>query len=257
LGYFIGYSYEMLHLIFMKKPFITYNGGKAGNGTYQNIINHIPKCDLFIDAMVGNGGIFFNLNLPCFTVINDYDRSVIDKYNYVGHSNIISENLDVLDLIDKYDYTDKLKCIYIDPPYLMETRKSKRALYQYEWSENQHVQLLAKAINIKSNCIISHYPCDLYNSALKDWNTFDFQSNTRNGMATERIYMNYPKPMVLQDYRYLGYNSLDRQRIKRKTIRFVNKLELLPESERVGILSAIIAKYDFTAVQLLSSTTAV
>jgi hypothetical protein len=50
-------------------------GGKAGNGTYQAIINHIPKCDVFIDAMVGNGGIFFNLNLPALTVINDIDRS--------------------------------------------------------------------------------------------------------------------------------------------------------------------------------------
>ena len=85
------------------KPHTTYNGGKAGNGTYQNIINHIPKCDTFIDAMVGNGEIFFNLNLRTLTVINDIDKSVIDRYNQASVPGIVVENKDYAGIIKKYD----------------------------------------------------------------------------------------------------------------------------------------------------------
>ncbi len=71
----------------MNKPFKSYNGGKAGNGTYQQIINYIPKHDVFVDAIVGNGGIFFNLNLPGLTIIN----AVIAKYDVTA--GVLSGNL--------------------------------------------------------------------------------------------------------------------------------------------------------------------
>ena len=244
----------------MNKPFKTYNGGKAGNGTYQKIINHIPKCDVFVDAMVGNGGIFLNLNLPQITVINDIDTSVIDKYNkvlidkhnYEGHNkNIIVENIDYRSLIDKYDDVRSKVCFYFDPPYLMETRKSNKKLYTFDWELKHHENFLLRAVTVKSNVIISHYPCDLYDKYLNGWYMHDFQSMTRNGLRTERIYMNYPKPYILQDYRYLGSDYRDRQRIKRKINRFISKLDGLPTEERTGILSAVIAKYDDTAVKLL------
>ena len=45
-------------------PFKSYNGGKGGSGTYQSIINYIPKCSIYVDAFAGNGGVFFNLKLP-------------------------------------------------------------------------------------------------------------------------------------------------------------------------------------------------
>lgn len=237
----------------MIKPYSTYNGGKAGNGTYQAIINHIPKCDVFIDAMVGNGGIFFNLNLPALTIINDIDRSVIDKYNDASATpGIIVENDHYTGIIAKYDPWHRKVFFYFDPPYLTETRKSAKRLYKFEWNEDEHRKFLSMAATVKNDVMISHYPCKLYDQYLKAWNQFDFQSMTRNGLATERIYMNYSKPHILQDYRYLGTDFRDRQRIKRKINRFINKLENLPVSERTGILSAVIAKYDVTAATLLN-----
>jgi site-specific DNA-adenine methylase len=236
------------------KPYTTYNGGKAGNGTYQAIINHIPKCEVFIDAMVGNGGIFFNLNLPALTVINDIDISLIDRYNDTSATKaaVIVECADYAGIIAKYDEWRRKVFIYFDPPYLFETRKSGKRLYKHEWSETEHIRFLKLAVKVKSDVMISHYPCKLYNEYLNGWNHFDFESMTRNGMATERIYMNYPKPHILQDYRYLGSDFRDRQRIKRKISRYIKKLEGLPESERTGILSAVIAKYDVTAATLLN-----
>lgn len=235
----------------MKKPFKTYNGGKAGNGTYQQIINQIPQCDVYIEPMVGNGGIFHALNLPALKVINDIDARVIAAYDVAGsQSKILVFNYCYKHIIDMcHSFSDK-KFVYFDPPYLFDTRKSQKPLYKFEWTEADHIEFLTLAVSIKSNCMISHYPCELYDTMLAGWRTHDFQSMTRNGLRTERIYMNYPEPAILQDYRYIGTDYRERQRIKRKINRWINKLAGLPNDERTAILSVVMAKYGATAVCL-------
>lgn len=235
------------------KPFSTYNGGKHGNGTYQQIINHIPQCKIFVDGFVGNGGILFNLKLPPLTIINDIDPSVIDRYNCYRSPSVIIENLDYTAVIDKYDNKTRDTFFYFDPPYLFETRSTQQKYYKFDFTDSDHFKFLSMVNTVKSNCMISHYPCKLYNDALKDWYTHDFKSMTRGGLRTERIYMNYPTPSVLQDFRYLGTDFTDRQRIKRKIERQLKKLESLPELERIGIISAVIDKYNHTAAQLQAS----
>jgi hypothetical protein len=51
--------------------------------------------------------------------------------------------------------------------------------------------------------------------------------------------MNYPTPVALHDYRYLGDNFRERERIKRKANRWVAKLQNMPVLERQALLSAI------------------
>lgn len=62
----------------MKRSIKTYNGGKAGAGTYQTIISQIPKCEIFIDAMAGSLGITSKMSLPALTVINDIDKNIYE-----------------------------------------------------------------------------------------------------------------------------------------------------------------------------------
>ncbi|WP_316828098.1 hypothetical protein [Pedobacter miscanthi] len=239
----------------MKKPFETYNGGKGANGVHQQIINHIPQCGLFIDAMVGNGSIFLNLSLPRLTIINDIDRNVIAKYDVSGSkTEILKYNTTYSWLIVQYDGMPGV-FFYFDPPYHFDVRKSKQALYNTEWNHDEHVDFLEQCIMVKSNCMISHYPCELYDEMLKGWYTHDFQATTRNGVRTERIYMNYPPPVILQDFRYLGKNYRERQRIKRKIERHLSKLESLPADERTAILSSITVKYSATAERFINSAT--
>ena len=67
-------------------------------------------------------------------------------------------------------------------------------------------------------------------------------------MATEWIWMNYPPPVELHDYRYLGDTFRDRERIKRKTKNLVSKLKRMPILERQALLAAISSaneKYGF------------
>ena len=222
-----------------ERPFQSYFGGKSGNGTYQIIINEIPKCDVFIDAMVGGGGIVSHLSIPDLTVINDIDAGIIGSYDCMRSPTFNIESLHVLDLIDKYDNEARKTVFYFDPPYLKTSRKSQLDIYNFEWEESDHVDFLAAAVTVKSSCMISHYPCQLYDVALKDWRKITFQSNTRHGLATEALYMNYPPPVLLQDYRYIGTNFIDRQRIKRKAQRWAANFARLPLHEQQLIMSML------------------
>lgn len=232
------------------KPFATYNGGKAGHGTYQKIINNIPKHSIYIEPMVGNGGILFNLNLPGMVVINDIDSAVIDKYDYkcLGYINrsVKVHNQCYSEIIEKYDDFENV-FFYFDPPYLKSTRKNEKDLYRFEWEESQHILFLEKIKKIKNKVMVSHYPCTLYDTELQSWNSLEFYSTTRKGKALDKIYMNYPTPKNLQDYRYLGINSIDRQRIKRKSERTLEKFKNLPIHERNLILGYLADKYIYTA----------
>ena len=63
---------------------------------------------------------------------------------------------------------------------------------------------------------------------------------TRGGrLATEWVWMNYADPVALHDYRYLGEDFRERERIKRKTQRWVNRLQTMPLLERRALLAAL------------------
>ena len=66
-------------------------------------------------------------------------------------------------------------------------------------------------------------------------------------MATEYVWMNYPAPIALHDYTFLGDNFRERERIKRKKQRWVSRLSNMPRLERQALLSAI-QEAQFTGV---------
>ena len=216
----------------------SYFGGKNGNGTYQNIINEIPQCKIYVEPMVGGGGILKNLNLPEITVINDLDSGVIDNYSNVDQGQDIRVyNVDYKIVCDIYD--SKESVIYFDPPYHFETRKSQQKRYFAEWETKEHIEFLNYVRSLQSKIIISHYPFYLYDKVLKDWRTKEFLSTTRSGQVVEKLYMNFEKPKALQDYRYIGEDFTDRQRIKRQNKRLFNKIAQLPLYQRQLLLSEI------------------
>jgi hypothetical protein len=91
--------------------------------------------------------------------------------------------------------------------------------------------------------MISGYKSLLYIESLRDWYQHSFQVKTHHGTAIEWIWMNYPPPDELHDYRYLGDNFRERERIKRKTTRWLERLEKMPVLERQALLSAIYSVY--------------
>lgn len=87
--------------------------------------------------------------------------------------------------------------------------------------------------------MIIHPKCELYDNGLKDWRKVEVKIRYNNKTSIECLYMNYKEPGILQEDGYLGKDCWDRQRIKRKATRFLNKLIQLPELERNLILNKI------------------
>jgi len=79
----------------------------------------------------------------------------------------------------------------------------------------------------------------LYEKSLKGWHIHSFQAACHHGTATEWIWMNYPPPVELHDYRYLGDNFRERERITKRAKRWVARLKKMPVLERKALLSAI------------------
>jgi hypothetical protein len=87
---------------------------------------------------------------------------------------------------------------------------------------------------------ISGYWSALYATELADWRTSTFQTVNHAGRpATEWLWMNYPKPLDLHDYRYLGRDFRERERIKRKKTRWTERLRSMPDLERYALMEAI------------------
>ena len=207
-----------------------YPGSKGGNGTWQQIISRIPQCNLFIEAMSGSGILSKKLaNYSCSTVTNDLNGSVQ-----------ANEHLSYQDLIDKYDCEDRLKVVlYFDPPYMFSTRRNQKKIYKLEWSDSDHDNFLSLVLTVKSDCMISHYPCEKYNLALQSWRSVQYQSMTHAGLRTECLWMNFPQPKILLAADVVGSDCWRRQAIKRKVHRLQSKLTALPAEERAAIFTQL------------------
>lgn len=227
-----------------------YYGGKGGSGTYQTIINYIPPHDIYIEPFLGSGVIMrYKLPAPLNNIGIDLDAQV----TYLWNQTIKEQQLTSFDITDGdgIEFLLKLKTgkinfpgwakvfIYLDPPYIKKSRKSENDVYPFEMDDISHVQILDIISDInKQKIAISCYENDLYKKKLKDWNCIKFNSTTRHGTATEFLYMNYENPEKLHDYRYLGIDFRERERIKNKILRHVARLKRLPVLERNAILNA-------------------
>lgn len=79
----------------------------------------------------------------------------------------------------------------------------------------------------------------MYLAALKGWNLIRYDAVTRGGMTEECLWFNFPEPVELHDYRYLGQTFRERERIKRKKLRWVTRFARMPLLEKRALLSAI------------------
>lgn len=223
-----------------------YPGGK--NNVYQKIINLIPPHRVYIETHAGSAAIARYKRPACQTVLIDLDPEVIKTLS----AGIVKGSDAVHWSIVKSDAVTWLHCyewrgdefVYADPPYMMSSRRQHRPIYRYEYTDRQHRDLLDCLKSLPCKVMISGYQSQMYAAALKDWQVVTFEAITRGGkMATEYLWMNYPEPTVLHDYSYLGEDFRERERIKRKITRWVDRLNSLPEVEKNAILAALNSSY--------------
>ena len=219
-----------------------YNGGKNGSGVYQFIINQIPPHFKYIELFMGSGAIMRHKSPALVNHGIDIDESINNKFPFPDSIDVDFYGLSW----DEYFELPCIHCnkgafIYADPPYLMATRKSKKKLYSYEFSIDDHKKLLEQLKRLECMIMISSYRNDLYDRELCGWRRVEYNAYDRtHEMRIECLYCNYPAPEELHDYRYLGKDFGERQRIRRKINRHVEKLKNLPVLERKAILGALL-----------------
>lgn len=225
-----------------------FRGNKGVNGLYQWIINEIPPHKTYIEMFAGSGAIFRHKKKAYVTYIVDCNRSVIDAWHPYKADDLFLVHDNALNMISSVPDLFVPVFIYLDPPYYYPSRRSVKAIYDCELTEQDHEKLLTMACKVKHNCMISTYENLLYSSYLSSWRKKTFQVSVHGKVTTEVIYMNYPEPTELHDYSYLGTDCWDRQRINRKIKARLATLDNLPILERNAIIQSILKKYPGSSI---------
>lgn len=218
---------------------MSYPGGKSGDGVFHKIINQIPPHDVYIEPFLGGGAVMLRKRFAACSIGIDSDASVLADFSVLP--GVIVKCGDAISWLKENFYKfDRNTFIYLDPPYLFDVRASKRPLYKYEFGTvEQHTELLDIIHDAPCMVAISGYWSSLYESILQGWRSINFQARTRGGTATEWLWMNYSEPLELHDYRYLGENFREREKITRQRKRWRARLKRMSALQRYALLSSI------------------
>lgn len=225
-----------------------YKGGKGQSGVPQAIINLMRPHRRYFEGCLGGGSILsIKRPAPGGNWGIDVDagaiaafrvaRSTIERFPDGVLPNLVT--VDVSSFLKIYPF-DKNDLIYLDPPYLFETRRSQRPIYKYEMTIEQHLEILSIILTLPAGILISGYESDMYNEMLFGWRKEHFNAVDRRGnVRVETVWINYPEPLELHDYRFLGKDFRERYKIKQKIKTLEGKLERMPAQERYAMLGAV------------------
>lgn len=223
-----------------------YPGGKSGAGVYQKIINQMPAHDVYIEPFLGGGAVLKAKRRSGVDIGIEADIDVVETWRHdLDWCHVTVINADAISYLPALVETERRDrariLVYADPPYLGSSRASSRLIYNHEMtSEEDHLVLLNTLKSLPCMVMLSGYASELYERELGGWRSISFQAMTRGGFAaTEWLWMNFPEPFELHDYRYLGENFRERERIKRKQKRWRDRLAAMPDFERHALLQAV------------------
>jgi len=211
-------------------------GGKGG--CYQSLINLMPPHAVYIETHLGGGAVLRYKRPAKRNIAIEIDPKVIKMWNDNNKIDFELIHGDAIIFLKNYEFIGK-ELVYCDPPYIRETRKKYYPLYKCEYTYEQHIELLEVIKNLPCMVMISGYKSALYAAYLKGWQSHSFQAATHHGIAIEWVWMNYPAPTELHDYRYLGNNFREREKVKNRSKNWVNRLKAMPVLKRQALLSAI------------------
>jgi hypothetical protein len=217
---------------------MSYPGGKGGAGVFQTIINQQPPHETYIEPFLGGGSVLLAKRAASTTIGIDADQTLIDKWSGARGVKLFA-GCGISYLQKHRGEIGPETLVYCDPPYVLSSRDRPRRLYNCEMTDAQHARLLAVLQGLRCMVQVSGYYSKMYAKALSEWRLVRYMAMTRGGLREECLWMNYPEPARLHDYSYLGENYRERERIERKTKRWVARIASLPELERRAILLAV------------------
>lgn len=219
-----------------------YPGQKNIPGVIHKIINQIPEFTDFYEPYCGSSAVSSFLSVGDLNrkfYLNDLDSTA--KLFLPVRSCMSFSSVPAIDIIQSLRAVPAGSgvFVFIDPPYLHETRPNQTDLYKFEMSLKDHISLLRILQSFPHKTMVIHPVCDLYNFFLLKWRKKEVKIRYNRKTSIECLYMNYDPPEKLATYSVLGSDCWDRQRIKRKCQRTIQKFSSMPDLERNKILSAL------------------
>ena len=231
-------------------------GSKGGAGVYQCVISWLPPHHVYCEPFAGEAAVFRHKRWARRSILIDVDPGALDAIGeatrWPGVETIVGDGIEWLRRFRAPADTDI--CVYCDPPYLRETRRDpKREYYTHDWTVADHERFLdvVTARSLSFPMLISGYWSELYADRLAGWATDHFQASTRGGVAEEWLWANYARPTELHDYRYVGGDYRERERIQKHHRRRCRILHSMPEVERRAFLAALANEFRDEVVEYL------
>lgn len=239
---------------------MSFPGGKDGAGVAQRLINDIPPHDVFVSLFLGDCAVLRRKRPAPRNVAVDVDPEVLRRW-------ITRPVMGVPLELYQCDAVEWLRhrCgwylaadagvprstlqrgwfLFADPPYVLASRRSPRALYAVEPDDAWHLNLVATlkhaATAAGAAVMVTHYPHTIYSEGLAGWRTWTYRAMTRGGrMATEQVWCSYPAPTRLHDSRYLGRDKREREKIHRRVRNAMAKLQRMTPLEVQAVMDAIV-----------------
>jgi len=238
---------------------VGYFGAKDGQGVAQRIINEIPRHTTYIEGFAGSAAVYRRIRPAAQSFLIDSDRSVIDAWRDDGSRDLstglvhgdffglVTSQVNAMrtaawpsSLLDALAVRETV--LYLDPPYLLETRGDRR--YKQELGhELEHRALLRWSTSARCMILISGYRSSLYDEMLQAWRCIEYPVMTRGGLRMERLWMNFPPATSLHDARGAGGNFRERERIKRRARSWASQLKAMSAGERDAVMESCIAAW--------------
>lgn len=214
----------------------SYFGSKATSGLCQPIIALMPPHDTYIETHLGGGAIMQRKPPALRNIGIDRDLQALSRFQ----CNYPVETIHgcAHRFLAEFPFTGR-ELVYSDPPYLHHTRSSGRR-YRFDYTEQDHRNLLELLRDLPCAVILSGYPSALYDELLGDWRQLELQVMNQAGVRTEKLWFNFT-PDRVHWASFAGKNFTDRQRIKRKADSWGRRYQAMPAAERLAILAALMA----------------
>lgn len=132
--------------------------------------------------------------------------------------------------------------VYVDPPYVPETRRRIR-VYRHDYSLEDHQNLLKVLKALPCKVMLSGYDSELYRTELADWRKIRFFAKTHVDVRDECVWMNFAQQPRLHDSSFIGNTFRDRQNIQRRQSRLRTRIHRMDPIERSDLLHWIRETY--------------
>ncbi len=136
-----------------------------------------------------------------YRTFNNKVRRIVEIAMKLKKCQILNE--DGVEVMRKFDSNETF--MFVDPPYLSSTVRSKNRIYANDYDDTLHERLLDFALKAKSKIMIASYPNEMYDELLKHgWVRIDKEkliyaghyTNKRKKLSrrAESLYLNYTPP---------------------------------------------------------------